>query len=208
VVAGEFPPNDEIHVNSENVIMSGELPAPLPDMPDVIVMPDITFPEIDSSDWPDIVVGRDTMFAQTNARLMDVRSALNEQYDDARATLVSVRNTTNELRAFVGDPQTSVSAQSDARSVTVTGMAQEMAQSVSSSMGYVRAVSNLGPLGLDLVFIFIGLGWILFMNLVEWVVKIVAWIVRWLWSLLAFLLRLFELFMALIRTLVELIPFW
>lgn len=199
-------PNDGLHVNTEGAgIMSGELPAPLPAMPGAIRMPDVAFPYIDFSTWPTVSDGRAGLATQINQRLYDTRAVINEQYTRARLTLQTVRETTAGIREFVGNPMTSVSTQSDSRTVTVNSMASEMAQSVEFSISYLRAVSNLGPLGLDLVFIFIGLGWILFVNLAEWVLRAIIWILKALGSAFAFVLRIIDLILSLIRTIRALI---
>jgi len=194
-------PNDEVHVNSpEAGIMSGELPAPLPSMPRRVIMPDLNLPYIDFSDWPTVSDGRAGLAEQINQRLYVQHAMINEQYNRAREGLNAVKSTTRALREFVGNPVTSITSQSDTRVVTVNSMAAEMAQSVEYSIGYLRAVSNLGPMGLDLVFIFIGLGWVLFMNVLEWLVLAIAWILKMIAGAINFVLRIIELIMDMIRT--------
>ena len=200
------PQNDGLHVNSQSVIMSGELPAPLPVMPGVVAMPDITFPAPDRSQWPDTTIVRQGLWSSINAELVDARQTINEQYDSARANIVAVRSATQAIRTFVGNP-VNTTAQSDSRVVTVNSMAAEMSNSVAVALGYVRAVSNIGPMGMDLAFIFIGLGWVMFVNLLEWVATAIVWIFKTIMSGFLFVLRIFEILMQIVRTLRALLPF-
>jgi len=199
-----LPPNDAVHINDAG-IMSGELPMPLPRLPGSVDMPDIAFPYVDFSEWPSVTDGRESVGSTINGELYLARDIINEQYDRARDGINAVRETTQSIRDFVGNPMTSVTAQSDSRIVSVNSMASEMAQSVSYSLGYLRAVSNLGPMGLDLVFIFIGLGWVLFMNVVEWIMAVIVWLLKMLAGAITFAFRILELVMELIRTIRALI---
>jgi len=178
---------------------------PLPRLPGSVTMPDIAFPYVDFSEWPSVTDGRESVGSTINGELYLARDIINEQYDRARDGINAVRETTQSIRDFVGNPMTSVTAQSDSRIVSVNSMASEMAQSVSYSLGYLRAVSNLGPMGLDLVFIFIGLGWVLFMNVVEWIMAVIVWLLKMLAGAITFAFRILELVMELIRTIRALI---
>lgn len=202
VAAQDPAPNDELHINSVGV-MSGELPAPLPSMPGRVIMPDLTLPSVNRSAWPTTADNRQAIQSNIENRLRDVRSAINEQYNAARTTVTAVRSTTQRVKDFVGDPQTSVVARSDNRSVTVTGMAQEMSASVTTALGYARAVSNLGPLGLDLVFVFIALGWILFVNFASLAISVIAWFFKMLGKVLETIWKV----VMMVTNILKLIPF-
>lgn len=95
--------------------------------------------------------------------------------------------------------------------VTVSGMAQRMSQSLEFGFGYARAVSALGPMGLDLVFVFVGFGWVVLVNLIVTVIRLIAALVGFmgkaldaLWKLsmlllevMRFVVAIFDLFLPL-----------
>jgi len=200
------PPNDDLRINSENVIMSGELPAPLPSLPGRISLPDITLPLVDHSQWPDTTTSRNAAWQAINASVADVRTTINEQYSNARSQVAALRSTTQSMRDFIGNPASTVS-QGYGQSFTVTGMASQMSNSVASALGYVRAVSAIGPMGLDLVVIFIGLGWVLFLNFFEWLMMLIVSIIKTLAGIVVWFFRVLEIIMAFVRTIRAVLPF-
>lgn len=197
--------------------MATQLLMPLPrqiNTAALLVVPDLDLPELElpdvnpSADWPSLTMGRQGVLAQVNGHLSSVRESARSQYSAARSEVAEAKATIQELRDFVGDPRASVSASDGARQVTVTGMAQEMAQSVSFALSYLRAVGSLGPFGLDIVFLFIGLGWMLFLNLLEWLMVVVAWVVKRIMSILGFVLTIIRVLLEIIRTIMALLPFF
>jgi len=197
------PPDNEFRVNSVG-INSGELPAPLPTMPDPIDMPNVEYPYVDRSAWPTTVDEREAMKTLVENRVYRLQGALNTQYSRARSSVSAVRETTNAVRNFVGDPMAMVSTGAE-RSVTVGAMAQEMAQSTSFALGYARAVSSLGPLGLDLVFLFVGLGWVIFVNLISMLIQVVAWFIRMMGNALDWIFKVLLIVIQLIRLVIDLV---
>lgn len=202
-VLADPPINDPWHINSEGVrLESGQLPAPLPSVPDPVNMPPLTLPYVNHESWPTTVDEREVMKLLVRNRVEALRQSLSARYSDARLSVRSVRNTTDSISAMVGDPM-QTTATTGARSVTLTGMAQEMAQSVSFSLGYARAISRIGPLGLDLVAVFFGLGWLAFVSVITLLIRIIAFLFRLLgkaldgiWKLLILLLQVVRLFIA------------
>jgi hypothetical protein len=112
-----------------------------------------------------------------------------------------VRDTTDSIEALVGDPM-EVSTNVGERSLTMTGMAQEMAQSVEFGLGYARAVARIGPMGLDLVFVFVGLAWLLIVNVLTLLIRLIAWFIRAAGKALEFVWRLLLLLISVIRLIV------
>ena len=171
-VLADVPPNDPLHVNSVG-ITSGELPAPLPSMPGPVALPSVSFPAVDMSELPVMADERAALEVLTKNRVTILRSALQSRYAEAMGAVASVRSVTDNLSNAVGNPAT-LSVHDGAQQTTVVGMAQRMSQSVSLGLSYVRAVSALGPMGLDLVFLFVGLGWVLFVNLASFAARLIG----------------------------------
>jgi hypothetical protein len=173
-------------------------------MPNPIDMPDVNYPYVDHSAWPTTIDEREAMKTLVANRIYRLQGALDTQYSRARASVSAVRQTTNAVRNLVGDPMnvTGVGAE---RSVTVGAMAQEMAQSTSFALGYARAVSSIGPLGLDLVFLFVGLGWVIFVNLISMLIQVVAWFVRMMGNALDWIIKVLIVVIQLIRLVIDLV---
>lgn len=174
-------------------VQSGELPAPLPRTPGVINMPALELPEIDRSRWPSLVEQRAELDTKGRSALSGVRSELSQRYSEALAQVDDVRTTVGEWRSFVGMTEggmESITAQSASRSFTMASVAQEMGASIEFSVGYLRAITGLGPLGLDLAFVFVGLAWVWFVNLSIMAIKLTAYLIRSLFNILDFFIRL------------------
>ncbi len=209
-------PNEGIYQNSSEVSIA-KLGGPLIRQPQgfgalavqpELSLPDVTLPDINpSEEWPELSTGRDGVLSQIHTQIQTVQTTLDGQYSWARARIASFEQTTAALRDFIGSPQ-SVVASDGARQVTVTGMAQEMAQSVAFALGYLRAVGALGPMGLDVVFVFIGLAWMLFVNLMEWLTRAIAWFVRLILRVAGWIVELVRVLLEIVRTIMALIPFF
>lgn len=171
-VLADTPPNDPLHVNSA-FITSGELPAPLPSMPGAIDLPSIAFPGIDMSQLPVLSDERQAVETLVSNRVTVLRATINNRLAETRASIASLRSFTRATSDAIGNPMT-LSVYDGTERLTVTGMAQRMAQSVEYGIGYARAVSALGPLGLDLVFVFVGFGWVVLVNLIVMAVRLIA----------------------------------
>ena len=211
-------PNYGIWQNSPEIEVSIQLLMPLPTQPDTsglfAVMPELSLPELElpeinpSADWPSLTMGREGILAQVESQLFTVRDAARAQYNAAYSEIAEVGETIQSMRDFVGSPQANVIASDGARQVTVVGMAQEMAQSVEFALSYLRALGSLGPFGLDIVFVFIGLGWILFLNLLEWIMLAIAWVVKRIVGVLEFVITIVRVLLEIVRTIMALIPFF
>jgi len=206
-VLADPPINDEFHINSTS-ISSGELPANLPVLPATGSMPAIRMPYVNHANWPTTTDERAALKTIVSNRVSVLRSSLNARYTDARLAVRAVRQTTDMVSNAIGDPM-SVQTHSGERALTVTAMAQEMAQSVEFSLGYARAVAGLGPVGLDLVFVFAGLGWIVFVNVVSLVVRVAGFFIRALSRALGTIGRLLSLLIDVLRLIVAILDlFW
>jgi len=197
-VLADVPPNDPLHINSTG-ITSGELPAPLPSMPGPVALPAVSFPAVDMSELPVLADERAALQTLTSNRVSVFRGAMQSRYAEMRGSVASMRSFTHNISNAVGNPAT-LSVYDGTQRTTVTGMAQRMSQSVSLGLSYARAVSALGPMGLDLVFVFIGIGWIMFVNLVSFLVRLIGAVIALLgnvldafWKLVMLLSELFQI---------------
>lgn len=206
-------PNAGIWLNSAGV-MSVKLGSPLVNQPSfnagiypALALPELVLPNINPAEWPSLSMGRQTVLEQVYLQINSTKDTLSNQYGWAREQVANVKETTSALREFIGSPD-SVMASGGGRTVTVTGMAQEMSQSVGFSLAYLRAVSDLGPLGLNLVFVFIGLGWMLFVNLMDWLTHIIAWVIKTMFRVIGAVIEFVRILFEIVRTIMALIPFF
>jgi hypothetical protein len=171
-------------------------------------MPNLQLPYVNHSDWPTVADERDAVKILIRNRVNLLQQNLSNRYNEARLTVRSVRNTTSMVSEMVGNPM-AVTAHTGERSVTLTTVAQEMAQSMEFAIGYARAVGSIGPMGLDLVVGFIGLGWLVFVNLITLLIRVIAWFVRMLGKVLESIWKLLILLLEVIRLIIAIIDlFW
>jgi len=206
-VLADVPPNDPLHINSIG-IDSGELPAPLPAMPGAIELPEVVFPAVDPSAWPSVEDERAATKIVVSNRISVLRATMNSRYNDARASVASVRSVTHNVLETIGNPMVD-SVYDGTTRVSVAGMAQRMSQSIEYGLGYARAVANIGPMGLDLVFVFVGIGWILLMNLLSLGVRLIAALIGFLGKALDAMWKLAILLIEVMRFVLAIIDlFW
>ncbi len=191
-VLADVPPNDPLHTNSVG-ITSGELPAPLPSMPGAVSLPSVSFPSVDMSELPVMADERAALQTLTSNRVAVFRGAMQSRYAEMKGSVASLRSVTDNISNAIGNPAT-LSVYDGTQRTTVVGMAQRMSQSVSLGLSYARAVSALGPMGLDLVFVFIGIGWIVFVNLAAFLARLIGAVIAMLGSVLDAFWKLAMLF--------------
>jgi hypothetical protein len=107
---------------------------------------------------------------------------LNDNYEFILGRIYQARTVTNQARAVIGessgDSGDMMFAAAGEGPLSATSIATDLAAAIRWSMAYLRGLSNLGPLGLDLTFIFVALGWIVLVNVSEMGVRLVAWLLR------------------------------
>lgn len=192
----------------ERNVTAGAVPAPLPKMPEPVPIYSVDLPEINVSAWPSSRSAVDSLFEEVDTamstQLTTVRSRLNTQYSAVLAQVSSVRQVTNDIKAAIGDPLTinvrDIDKQGNARVTTVSMMAAQLTSSTRYAIGYMRALSNLGPLGLDLLFVFIGLGWMVFINILAFLIEGIAWFLKQLGRLKDEVIKLLSFLLDFIRT--------
>jgi hypothetical protein len=123
-----------------------------------------------------------------------VNGVLNDQYSWVLDRIYQARTVTNQARSVIGDvdqvgaEEIGFSAASDEGEISAASIATDLAGAIRWSMAYLRALSNLGPLGLDLAFVFIGLGWIVLVNVMDMAVRLVAWLLGLIFKVVSFVL--------------------
>lgn len=203
----DVPPNDPLHINSAG-ITSGELPAPLPAMPGKSVLPAMVFQPVDMSALPTMSDERAAVESLTANRISLMRATMQSRYTDMQAAVASVRSVTNNMSNAIGNP-TTISVYDGAQQATVVGMAQRMSQSVSLGLGYARGLSAIGPLGLDVAFVFVGIGWILFVNFMSFAARLIGALIIMMGSLLDTFWKLAMLLAQLVQTALKVFDlFW
>jgi hypothetical protein len=90
-------------------------------------------------------------------------------------------------------------------SYSLAQAAVDLSENMNFAFGYVRAVADIGPIGLDLIFIFLGLGWLVFVKLTTLIMRVTAWLVRMLFRMLGSLIQLIGFFLQVISVIAEII---
>ncbi len=133
------------------------------------------------------------MLSRAEARLDSTLISASAQIDLSRSLVA-------DLRARLGSPTSSVIAQArDAGgnmiSYTAYDAAVEMRDSIYTSTAYLRGLSNLGGVGLNLTFIIIGMAWIALVNFLDLVLQISVTLVK-------FIARLFLLIWLILKLII------
>jgi hypothetical protein len=171
-------------------------------------MPALNLPRIDRASWPSLTAQRTELDAKGRSALSGVRNDLSQRYSEALGQMAEVRSVTGEWRSFLGvaeGGEIAVSAQSADQSFTIAAAAQQMESSIEFSVGYLRAITGLGPMGLDLAFVFVALAWVFFVNLSTFAIKLTAWLIHTLFEILDVILAIALVIFHIISTIVSII---
>lgn len=187
-----------------------ELPVGLPDLPaDVPViedysLPTIYFPEVSSYEWPSALDEIAAAKEHIEDAFVEQRSYLGTQISRASTKMNQVRVFTNKMRGLVGSPLT-VSVSSDSTDVnSAYTIAVQMSSAIETSISYLRSLSAIGPTGLNLTFIFLGLAWLMILNALDLLVNIIVGIRKFLIGVIEWLLKILRTifdFLQLVRAL-------
>jgi len=185
------PPDDAWHINSAQVSFVAETALPWPEMrfvsPQAIIFTPVlpeNLPVRDESGWVE--------------RLTDLRNDLLYVYEGAETDIEEYKALRARLENTVGDPAQVLIAFPDSQPETymhvlgqgrpggtpyagdesVAGQVAVMVSSFYSSMGYVRSVADIGPIGLNVVFIFMAMGWIVFVTTLDLFFQFVMWLLN------------------------------
>lgn len=192
-----------------------ELPMAIPAMPSVVEPLDAaSIPSISRSSLPQ-VSGLPSRLSAINAAaqtsdsvLSRAEGTLNSSLSSLSAELDATRSLITGLRNRVGSPTSDVilRAQDDSGamvSFTAYSAATTMRDSIYTSTAYLRGLSNLGGVGLNLTFIIIGLGWIALVNLVDFAARLAVVIIKLIGRIIAWLIQLFMVLLAVASAIAE-----
>jgi hypothetical protein len=180
-VAAQEP--DDLHRSSPGVVIM-QMPAPIPDLAGSSSgnIPDLNLPPVSRGSWPSSVPAQEGVRSDVGGYVEGVNNVLNDNYEFILGRIYQARTVTNQARAVIGessgDSGDMMFAAAGEGPLSATSIATDLAAAIRWSMAYLRGLSNLGPLGLDLTFIFVALGWIVLVNVSEMGVRLVAWLLR------------------------------
>jgi hypothetical protein len=195
------------------------MPVPVPILPAVI--PEITaadLPEINASALPAVDTSE---WASSVDAIQAARSTLNTVFDNAQDQVTTVlsnasaemgkaRGVINAIRTRVGSPMADTYARDGEATYTAYQIAYDMTNAIQFSTAYLRGMSRLGGVGLDLTFVVLGLGWMAFVNLLDLLIRAVTAFVRFLANLLLWLINTVKFIIDLVQlfiTVIKLVPF-
>ncbi len=189
-----------------------ELPMPIPAVPSAVQPLDVnTMPSLSRAQLPQVsglpsrmsAIGAaaatsDAILSRAEGTLNDTLSGLNSELDASRSLI-------NSIRVRIGAPTSAalIKAQDDSGayvSYTAYEAATEMSASVHTSVAYLRGLSRLGGVGLNLTFIIIGLGWIAIVNIIDLLLRVSLIILKIIGRIILFLFRLFALILQILYT--------
>jgi hypothetical protein len=182
-----------------------ELPMPVPAMPAVIDQLTVEeIPSISRSQLPQVsglpsrMAAIDAAANTSDAVFSRAESTLNSTLTSLSTRLDAGRSLITGLRLRVGAPTSEALAKAQNASgvyvsYTAYDMATEMRTSIYYATAYLRGLSNLGGVGLNLTFIIIGLAWIGVVNLIDLLTRAAIFMFRMLGNLVNSLIRLVDL---------------
>lgn len=182
-VAAQEP--DDLHRSSPGVVIM-QMPAPLPEVGGSSAagnIPDLNLPPVSHNDWPSSAGEQADARSDIQGYVEGVNDVLNDNYEFVLERVYQARTITNQARAVIGESggdsgDMMFAAAGEGNELSATSIATDLAGAIRWSMAYLRGLSNLGPLGLDLAFVFAALGWIVLVNVTEMGVRLVAWLLR------------------------------
>lgn len=183
-----------------------QLPVALPSMPQAIPeltaeqLPSFSLPNVNNYSFPSAEAQISAARSKLGALFNESRVALNQEFENVSAEMGRTRLFINRTRQIVGAPL-AVNVQSDTTRVTTAyAVAVQMTGAMQTSVAYLRGLSSLGATGLNLTFIFLGLGWLMFLKLLEIVIALAValrtfmlGVIRWILEFLGILFDVLQL---------------
>jgi len=187
------------------------LPVPLPAMPadvePLTTFPSVALPEIDHATWPSAVDEIDAVRAALLNTVSAAESTMQSEFSGVSARIAAVRSPISQMQAMIGSPQTDVTAQSDtAQYNSLYSMASTSTAAMQTSVAYLRGLSGIGATGLNLTFVFIGLGWVLIVNLLDLLLSTTWALVRFIIGALDWAIRVVDLILQILQAIGGFIP--
>lgn len=122
---------------------------------------------IDTSEWDSTIDSITAARTIVNAVMTDAQDRVTTEISHASARMGQARSVVNNVRARVGSPMTDIHARDGETTYTAYSIAYDSVNAIQFSMAYLRGLSRLGGVGLDLTFVFLGLGWVVVVNLLD-----------------------------------------
>jgi hypothetical protein len=192
-----------------------ELPMPVPAMPAVIDPLTIEeIPSISRSQLPQ-VSGLPSRLSAINAADSLSEAVMNRATSTMNNTMTSIdnqlaqyRGLLTDVRMRVGSPTSDVmlTAQDvDGNFVDYTAYsaAAQMSNSIYTTVAYLRGLSNLGGVGLNLAFIVVGLAWVAIVRLIDLAIRVPIAMIRVVRALISDLIKIVNLIINIAQALAE-----
>lgn len=196
-----------------------EMPMPIPDLPSVVDPLTIdSIPSLSRAALPQVSglpsqmglidaasSASDAVMSRVEGRLSSSLTSVNQRVSQSRALV-------NNVRSRVGSPLSDVQMVSDTGTeYTAFSMASDMANSMGFAVAYLRGLSKMGAVGIDLTFVLIGLAWIAVVNLIDVLFRISVLFFKILGNVIGFVKQTIDLLVNVVNALANivdiLIPF-
>lgn len=193
-----------------------EMPMPIPALPETIDALTVDdFPDL-AGQMPQITYPNDGMAlidaaeAASDSVLSNVEDTLDSTLSSLSGRLDNTRTMITEIRLRVGAPTSAVLIKprdggGNYTSYTAYETAQEMRGSIYVSVAYLKGLSGLGGVGLDLTFIVLALGWVAAVNIIDFVLHLNVSLIRIIGGLIGVLHALVDLLIQVINAIANII---
>jgi hypothetical protein len=190
------------------------MPVPVPILPAVIPaitaedLPEVntsTLPAVDTSEWASSVDAIQAARSTLNAVFDSAQDQVTTVLSDASAEMGKARGVINAVRTRVGSPLSDTYARDGSTTYTVYQITYDMTNAIQFSTAYLRGMSRLGGVGLDLTFVVLGLGWMAFVNLLDLLIMAVTAFVRFLFNLIVWVIDAVKFIVDLVQLIVAVI---
>ena len=158
----------------------------LPALPEAIsaasiraTLPTVVMPEVpELVTLPSLVEPINAANAELEAWMGARRGELNTEFNRLSTRLARARATSNRAYALVGSPML-VTVQNHGQTYSSAyQIAEEMSETMSVSFAYLRGLSRMGTMGLDITFVLLGLAWLMILNLLDLWMHVIALMFR------------------------------
>ena len=198
---------DTVSVVTQVLIPVPVLPAVVPeitaaDLPTVDLS---SLPGIDTSEWTSTVDSITVARTAVNAVMTEAQDRVTAEISHAAARMGQTRSVINNVRARVGSPLSDVQARDGETTYTAYAIASDSVNAIQFSMAYLRGLSRLGGVGLDLTFVFLGLGWVVVVNLLDVSLRAAIALVKFISTVIDGVVNLVNTVLSLISAIMDII---
>lgn len=165
----------------------------------------LQFPTVDHSDWPSTLPARNTLKAAITNRMTLLTTSVTRPLDWTLSRVSEFKSTIGVLQAIVGDPLQTHATDGYQQSVTIYSAATKMSSGMRVGAAYLRAISRIGPVGLNLTLVFAGLVWVIFINLLDLLFTLGTALVKIILKLVMIAIQIAGLLFSLLQLIIALI---